>query len=149
MSGCCSPSRDESGGAKVATDVAPIEGAGAPSRGRVADRFVTLPASTFAMGSPAGEGYAADGENPVHDVSLSPFSIARHTVTNADLAEFVDATGFRTESEAFGWSFVFGGLLPDDFEETRSVADAPWWRQVFGADWRHPEGPDSSIEGRA
>ena len=54
-----------------------------------------------------------------------------------------------TEAERFGWSFVFAGLLPDDFPETRSVANAPWWRQVFGADWSHPEGPHSDLDGRA
>ena len=54
-----------------------------------------------------------------------------------------------TEAERFGWSFVFGGLLPDDFPPTRAVAQAPWWRQVEGADWRRPEGPQSDLDGRA
>ena len=54
-----------------------------------------------------------------------------------------------TDAERYGWSFVFAGLLPDDFPETRAVAQAPWWRQVFGADWRHPEGPRSDLEERA
>ena len=53
-----------------------------------------------------------------------------------------------TEAERFGWSFVFAGLLPDDFPPTRGVAQAPWWRQVDGADWRHPEGPHSDLDGR-
>jgi formylglycine-generating enzyme required for sulfatase activity len=38
--------------------------------------------------------------------------------------------------------------LPDDFPPTRGAAQAPWWRQVFGADWRHPEGPYASVENR-
>ena len=46
------------------------------------------------------------------------------------------------------WSFVFAGLLPDDFPPTEGVVDAPWWRKVEAADWRHPEGPDSSIDER-
>ena len=54
-----------------------------------------------------------------------------------------------TEAERLGNSFVFGGLLPDDFPPTRAVAQAPWWREVEGADWRHPEGPHSDLEGRA
>jgi formylglycine-generating enzyme len=37
-------------------------------------------------------------------------------------------------------------LLPDDFPPTRGAAQAPWWRQVFGASWRHPEGTYSSVE---
>ncbi len=57
--------------------------------------------------------------------------------------------GYVTEAERFGWSFVFGGFLPEDFPATRAVAKAPWWRQVEGADWRHPEGPDSSVAERA
>ncbi len=43
---------------------------------------------------------------------------------------------------------MFGGLLPDDFPATRAVAAASWWRQVYGANWRHPQGPQSSLEGR-
>jgi formylglycine-generating enzyme required for sulfatase activity len=69
-------------------------------------------------------------------------------VSNDRFTAFVDATGHMTDAERYGWSFVFGGLLPDDFEETRAAAHAPWWRQVHGADWRHPEGPQSDVGGR-
>jgi formylglycine-generating enzyme required for sulfatase activity len=110
--------------------------------------FVALPGGTFRMGSTGAAAYAADGEGPVHDVELISFRIDRHAVSNARFAEFVAATGFRTEAECFGWSFVFAGLLPDDFPETRAVASAPWWRQVYGADWCHPEGPASGLDGR-
>ena len=61
---------------------------------------------------------------------------------------FAEATGHVTDAERYGWSFVFGGLLPDDFPPTRGVAHAPWWRQVEGADWRHPEGQRSELEDR-
>ena len=87
-------------------------------------------------------------EWPVREVSLSPYRIARTAVSNAEFAEFVRATAHRTDAEVYGWSFVFGGLLPDDFPPTRGVAAAPWWREVHGADWAHPEGPQSGIEGR-
>jgi formylglycine-generating enzyme len=100
------------------------------------------------MGNPRGDGYPADGETPVHVVRLGSFSIDRTAVTNTTFSTFVEATGYRTEAEGYGWSFVFAGLLPSDFEDTAAVFAAPWWRQVFGADWRHPEGPGSSIEGR-
>ena len=93
------------------------------------------------MGSVDAWAYAADGEGPIHVVELAPFRIDAVTVSNARFAAFVDATGHVTEAERFGWSFVFAGLLPDDFPDTRAVADAPWWRQVYGADWRHPDGP--------
>lgn len=99
------------------------------------------------MGESSTWAYPGDGEDP-RPATVGPFSIARYAVTNTEFAEFVRATGHRTESEHFGWSFVFGGLLPDDFEETRGVLGAEWWRQVPGASWVHPEGPQSSIDDR-
>ena len=101
------------------------------------------------MGTDGTYGYADDGEGPAHEVDLAPFSVGRYTVTNTEFAAFVEATGHRTEAEAFGWSFVFAGLLPADVRPTRGVASAPWWRQVEAADWAHPEGPQSTIEDRA
>jgi formylglycine-generating enzyme required for sulfatase activity len=110
--------------------------------------MVPIPAGEFTMGNPRGDGYPADGEGPTHTVRLRALLIDRTTVTNRAFEAFVADTAFQTESERFGWSFVFGGLLPEDFPDTRAVASAPWWRQVYGADWRHPEGPDSSIADR-
>jgi formylglycine-generating enzyme required for sulfatase activity len=100
------------------------------------------------MGDESDWSYAGDGEGPLHVVDLEPFRIDRYVVSNQQFAEFVEATGWRTDAERFGWSFVFGGLLPDDFPPTRGVASAPWWRQVMGADWRHPEGPHSNSSER-
>jgi formylglycine-generating enzyme required for sulfatase activity len=104
-----------------------------------------LDGGSFLMGNEAPDGYPADGEGPVHRVTLRPLAIDAETVTNARFAEFVAATGHVTAAEQFGWSFVFGGLLPDDFPDTRGVVQAPWWRQVYGATWRAPEGPGSEI----
>ena len=112
------------------------------------DRMVLLPGGDFLMGTDSREGYRDDGENPVRKVRVRPFWIDTMVVSNARFAEFVDATGYVTEAERFGWSFVFAGFLPDDFPPTRAVAEAPWWRQVHGADWRRPEGPRSSIADR-
>jgi formylglycine-generating enzyme required for sulfatase activity len=109
---------------------------------------VLLEGGEFLMGTEAPDGYPADGEGPVHAVVLSPYGIDPHAVTNDRFAEFVAATGHRTDAERYGWSFVFGGFLPDAFPATRGAAAAPWWRQVFGADWRHPEGPQSALFGR-
>jgi formylglycine-generating enzyme required for sulfatase activity len=106
--------------------------------------MVLLPGGEFLMGTDSREGYPDDGEGPARTVRLAPFWIEKVAVTNQRFAEFVAATSYRTEAERFGWSFVFGGLLPDDFPPTRAVASAPWWRQVHGADWRRPEGPRSS-----
>jgi formylglycine-generating enzyme required for sulfatase activity len=100
------------------------------------------------MGTDGPWAYPGDGERPVHDVELTAFHIDATAVSNARFAEFVAATRHVTDAERYEWSFVFAGFLPDDFGETRSVAQAPWWRQVYGADWTHPEGPQSDLRGR-
>ena len=100
------------------------------------------------MGSDDPFAYPEDGERPVHEVELQSFMIDRYAVSNDRFATFADATGYVTDAEHWGWSFVFSGLLPDDFPPTRSVAEAPWWRQVDGAQWRHPEGPHSDLNDR-
>jgi sulfatase modifying factor 1 len=110
--------------------------------------MVRVEGGEFLMGTEDPDGFAADGEGPVRAVTLKPFWIDAYEVTNTRFATFVEATGHVTDAERYGWSFVFGGLLPDDFEPTRGAAQAPWWRQVFGASWRQPEGPHSSIVGR-
>jgi formylglycine-generating enzyme required for sulfatase activity len=111
--------------------------------------MVALHGGDFLMGTNSREGYPADGEGPVRKVRVRPFWIDRTVVSNHQFAEFVRATNFVTEAERFGWSFVFAGYLPDDFPPTRAVAAAQWWRQVYGADWRHPHGPQSSIDDRS
>jgi sulfatase modifying factor 1 len=141
MSGCCAPGRD--GGGSADDQVAPPAAAG----DGVAE-LVALEGGRFEMGSEGADAYPDDGEGPAHAVELSPFRIAPTTVTNEAFAAFVDATGHVTDAERYGWSFVFGGELPDDFPDTRGVADAPWWRQVFGADWRHPAGPHTDVADR-
>jgi formylglycine-generating enzyme required for sulfatase activity len=116
--------------------------------GRHPDTLVDIVAVTFCMGDESVWAYAGDGEGPVHEVTLDAFRIDRHAVTNEAFARFADATGWVTDAERFGWSFVFSGLLPDDFPDTRAVVGAEWWRQVPGADWRHPEGPQSGVDER-
>jgi formylglycine-generating enzyme required for sulfatase activity len=108
--------------------------------------MVLVEAGTFWMGS--RDGYPDDGEAPVHEVHLESFRMDETAVTNAEFAAFVGVTGHVTDAERFGWSFVFGGLLPDDFPDTRGIVSAPWWRQVYEADWRCPEGPHSSVAER-
>ena len=97
------------------------------------------------MGDDSPWAYPGDGESPVHEVELLPFAVDPLVVTNEDFDRFVTATGYVTDAEQFGWSFVFAGLLPDEFPDTHAVAGADWWRQVFGADWRHPAGPQSDL----
>jgi sulfatase modifying factor 1 len=100
------------------------------------------------MGSDSAASYPGHGESPVHDASVGAFWIDACAVTNDQFREFVRATGHATPAEEIGWSYVFAGLLPDDFEPTRGVAHAPWWRQVFGACWATPEGSHSDLDAR-
>ncbi|WP_308289749.1 formylglycine-generating enzyme family protein [Streptomyces muensis] len=111
--------------------------------------MVAVPAGEFLMGSEDMHAYPADGEGPVRTVYVDAFWIDACAVSNAQFARFAADTGYRTSAERIGWSFVFAGLLPDDFPPTRAVAAAPWWRQVEGADWRRPDGPHSTWEDRA
>ncbi|MER6018893.1 formylglycine-generating enzyme family protein [Streptomyces anulatus] len=127
----------------MSTPVPPASPVGAP-----ADGTVHLPGGEFLMGAEDEWTVPGDGEGPVHPVRLAPFRIDRCAVSNAEFQDFSDATGHITDAERYGWSFVFAGLLPPDFPDTRAVAEAPWWRQVHGASWRHPEGPASGVRDR-
>jgi formylglycine-generating enzyme len=110
----------------------------------------SIPAGVFSMGDAQGDGKPGDGERPVHQVELSAFSIDATSVTNADFARFVQATGYRSEAETLGFSGVFH-LVSAAAEEDivgRSPM-TPWWLAVRGADWRHPEGRRADIAERA
>uniref|UniRef100_A0A8C2L1T2 Sulfatase modifying factor 1 n=1 Tax=Cyprinus carpio TaxID=7962 RepID=A0A8C2L1T2_CYPCA len=111
--------------------------------------LVLLQGGWFMMGTD-DPGIPQDGEGPQRRVRLDPFYIEEHEVTNQQFQHFTNQTGYITEAERFGDSFVFEGLLSEEVKSTLSsaVAAAPWWSPVKGADWRHPEGPDSTIEHR-
>jgi formylglycine-generating enzyme len=143
---CCAPHRVGRLPGGVEARLAPS--GGAPPSGAPPGTLVSVPGGRFGMGSDDVFAYPEDGEGPVHEVHLRPFLIDRYAVSNDRFAAFADATGYVTDAERWEWSFVFGGLLPDDFQPTRSVAAAPWWRQVEGAQWRHPEGPHGDLGGR-
>lgn len=104
------------------------------------------------MGTESREAFPQDGEGPVRSVTLDPFYVDLYPVTNTRFAEFVKATGYRTESERLAWSFVFQGHIPRESFSSLVAATVPgasWWCRVNGADWSHPEGPDSGIATRA
>lgn len=103
---------------------------------------------TFRMGSEGPYVFPEDGEGPVREVGVAPFLIDPCAVTNAQYATFVKATGYRTDAERFGWSFVFEGFLPPALREAARVAAAPWWVRVEGAYWKSPEGPGSDSGSR-
>ncbi len=102
------------------------------------------------MGTDDKEGFGADGEGPIREVRVDPFLIDATAVTNRQFAEFVEASGYVTDAERFGWSFVFHQFVED--EEVRAAlkgpAAAPWWLAAPGACWRAPEGPGSDVRER-
>ena len=104
------------------------------------------------MGTNYHQGFPLDGEGPVRPVVLSPFAIDATPVTNQDFAAFVRDTKYVTEAERFGWSFVFWAHVPEKhFEEyvVDTIAGAPWWCKVPGANWKSPEGPITDVAARA
>ncbi len=116
--------------------------------------MVWIPGGEFSMGSE----HFPDAR-PVHRVSVDGFWMDVTEVTNADWKRFADATGYVTVAEHVPRAEDYPGAPPENLV-AGSVVFAPpaaavplddhlrWWRYVKGADWRHPEGPDSSIDGR-
>lgn len=92
----------------------------------------------------------ADGEGPEREVYLSSFYIDKFEVCNGDFSDFVSSTGYVTEAETFNDTFIFEGLISEEIKSniSQAVAAAPWWLPVKGANWKHPEGPDTTIEGK-
>jgi len=120
----------------------------------------------FIMGS--DDRLARPNEKPAHKVRVHGFWMDRTVVTNAQFAKFVSATGYVTTAERVpNWETLKLQLPPgtpkppDDvlvpgamvFVGTDRPVDlddyTQWWRYVPGANWRHPQGPESSIEGKA
>lgn len=114
--------------------------------------MVRLEGGSFMMGNEDEEAWPGDGEGPVREVTLKPFWIDATTVTNAQFAAFIEATGFKTEAEKFGWSYVFLTQVPAKLRrklgESRTVQGLQWWYGIEGANWRKPEGPGSNIKKR-
>ncbi len=120
------------------------------TRGRDSiDTMIALPGGEFRMGTDDGAGYPRDGEGPVRTVRIDPFLMDAHAVSNDRFAAFVADTGYVTEAETIGWSYVFAGFLPAAVRrESPRPERTPWWCGVRGATWSHPEGPGSDIDGR-
>jgi sulfatase modifying factor 1 len=119
--------------------------------------MIRLDGGPFLMGSEAADTIPADGEGPVREVTIDPFYLDRYPVTNRQFQEFVRATGYKTEAERFGWSFVFYRQLPNEeyarrmsnpLQEIQRVRGLEWWCKIDGASWDHPEGPGSSVHDR-
>ncbi len=146
---CCAPPRHTAGAADTAA-------ANAPGKFRrvttgSTDGMRLIPGGEFLMGTDGTYGFPADGEGPAHPVELAPFHLDATCVTNEQFNAFVNATGYKTEAERMGWSFVFFGHLSaaQAAKSVRArVTGSEWWCRVEGASWRHPEGPGSNIKQR-
>jgi formylglycine-generating enzyme required for sulfatase activity len=127
-----------------------------------------IPGGKFAMGK---EDETHPDEGPIHEVTLDGFWMDETEVTNAQFQKFVDATGYRTLAEQVPKredieaqvppgteipeeSLVPGSICFNPNLDMRTIRkDFPnWplqvWKYEKGADWRHPEGPKSSLEGK-
>jgi len=115
------------------------------------DGMVCLEATSFRMGSEAADVWTKDGEGPVRDVEVGPVYLDAHAVTNRQFAYFVEATGYVTDAQRFGWSFVFQGHLATKYARrlaaTRAVAGLEWWLAVPDARWDRPRGDRSNLKG--
>ena len=106
---------------------------------------------------PAGNGLTGtdypmiplDEEAPVRTKPVANFRIMTTSVTNELFAAFVDSTGYVSEAERFGWSFVFSSSAGDTEGNTQTVVNAPWWKRVDGACWRAINGPGMDQEWHA
>lgn len=120
----------------------------------VPDGMIAIPGGSFRMGS---ERFYPE-EAPVREVWVDDFLMDAAPVTNRQFAEFVAATGYRTLAEIAPDPRDYPGMPPEMakagsllFRHPAHVADmndfTQWWSFCFGADWRHPWGPDSAIDG--
>ena len=114
--------------------------------------FIYIPGGTFVTGTTEDDPDAIllDGEAIRESVTIKPFYLGETPVTNEQFAKFIEATGYVTEAEKFGWSFVFHIFVTSEIEADviGSPEATPWWRAVNGASWRHPEGRFSTIDNR-
>lgn len=139
---CCAPSASRD--AAFPLDIAAMLAERRPSSSDSAERRA-IPGGLVDVGTNAPH-HMDDGEGPLRQVRIKPFQMDETAVTNARFHDFIKATGYVTEAERFGWSFVFYQFLPDSFE-TQGVQGVEWWRRVEGASWSHPFGPDSDCAG--
>lgn len=92
--------------------------------------------------------FSADREGPPRTVHLDSYHIARTETSNRDFSAFVDAMGYTTTAERYGWSFVFDAQLTPEAEaaSTECAAATPWWIRVTDASWKAPRGPGSTYD---
>ena len=145
---CCTPERLPS--PTLISNHEALQPVRSSSRALAADQLIDLPAAVFWMGDDGPSSHAADEEGPVRSARVDAFAISAHAVTNAEFGEFIRHSGYVTDAERFGWSFVFAGFLPAALRRAAPRPEhTPWWCAVSGATWSTPEGPGSDIDARA
>lgn len=146
-SSCCAASRSTFSDSKVKYSETSTNLKEEETKNKV--KMVYLPGGEFLMGTDDQEGFPADGEGPVRKVRVNPFYIDSHTVSNSEFDKFIKETGYQTEAERFGWSFVFYQFIPSNLvNKVKQVPNTPWWFAMEGAYWFQPEGEGSTIENR-
>ncbi|CAH1117930.1 unnamed protein product [Phaedon cochleariae] len=112
--------------------------------------MVLIEGTTFEMGTNKPI-FESDHEGPMRNVSVKSFYLDMYEVSNQNFYDFIKETGYQTEAEKFGDSFIFEMVLPENqrenYKDVRAM-QAPWWIKMNGAYWKHPEGQGSTIEGR-
>ena len=139
---CCAPSRTDIG----ASGDRGFDASAAPVLSAQTAAHTIMPVaggkSYLGTDSPI---FAVDEEAPLRTAQIKPFWIDETAVTNARFARFVEATGYQTEAETFGNSFVFFDFLDDKTDYGNAVVGVPWWRMISGACWHRPAGKESGI----
>ena len=132
MPSCCAPVRPASEGlpgrcrAEFRTEDASVEG------------MIRLPGGTFLMGTDDGQGFRRTARDRCAGHADTVLIDPPYAMTNAEFAAFVEATGYVTEAERIGWSFVFHRFCSPRRRGVMGAADARPGGGVEGADWRRP-----------
>ena len=166
-----SKQRMQSANAEAATSEARIGEFEATSVNSEADSAQSPPGMVWIAGGEFSMGTDASGEEicqvpgvtrdaqPIHRVYVDGFWMDQTEVTNAQFAEFVEATGYITIAERTPTAEDFPGAPPENLVAGSTIFTPQpeavpltdhyrWWRYEPGADWRHPFGPDSDITGK-
>jgi formylglycine-generating enzyme required for sulfatase activity len=153
-------------GKKNEVNTASISPVAEPGEGEAPAGMVWIPGGEFTMGTNDPQSYEA--ERPAHRVRVDGFWMDETEVTNAQFKEFADQTGYVTTAERKpDWPELQKQLPPgtprphDSVMVAGSLVFTPppyainledysrWWKWTPGANWKHPEGPESNLEGRS
>ncbi len=106
-------------------------------------KTVEIPATNRAFLGTSTPFILDDGEELRRWGSMKAFLMTPMAITNAQFAAFVKDTGYVTDAEHLGWSFVFWSDIPTNISTSRGVAGNEWWRRIEGANWQDINGPNT------